>query len=75
MIAVASVVIPTLAWLIKEVLTLRKDMIRLQAHVENMHEVCRERGKLFTSQNSMLTRLDRNIVRLCQKQGVEYEGE
>jgi hypothetical protein len=73
MLAVSCVVVPTVGWLIREVLSLRKDILKIQHAIAAQQELCSERKIELTRGQATMTRLDRNLVRLCQHAGVDYE--
>lgn len=85
MLAVSVIVVPTVGWLVKEVLSLRRDFVRIQTQADDRHEALAEamkkrdenchRHQEWNEQNQRtLARLDRNIVRVCEKISVEFEG-
>lgn len=73
MLAISVLVVPAVAWLVKEVLSLRRDLVVLQVHMTEIDRNCTRHQAWNECIQAMLSRLDRNIVRLCQSSSVGYE--
>lgn len=73
MLAISVVVVPAVVWLVKEVLSLRRDLVILQSHAAEVDRNCHRHQSWAEGIQNTLTRLDRNIVRLCQSSKVGYE--
>jgi hypothetical protein len=75
-IAVA-LVIASICWLTKEVLSLRKDMTKIQTEtslrISEIKENCSRHQMWSQDLQKSLGRLDRNLIRLCAKQNVKCE--
>ncbi len=72
-VAITVVVVPSIAWLVREVLNLRGDMIHLQTRLDNTdREVARHQAWAGDLQRAV-GRVDRNVARLCQANGVKEE--
>lgn len=71
----ALVVVPSVAWLIKEVLALRNDMIKQQTEIANIKETCTRHQEWQSAQQKTLNRIDNNVVRICAKVEVDYDAE
>lgn len=74
----------SVAWLIKKVLYIEKEYVSLKNQFEERHihivetikemkEHCVSKHIEVADLHSTIIRLDRNIVRLCQSGGIEYE--
>jgi len=78
MFAISGVVVPTVGWLVKEVLALRKEMVKIQTqHHEcnkSMREAIERQEASTLRQQETLERLDRNIVRLCENSGTKFDA-
>lgn len=78
MFGLALIIIPSVCWLVSEVLSIRHDFVIFQAKVEERMEIRDEQHKRnqisYTDQQKMIARLDRNVVRMCEKAGVNYEA-
>ena len=75
MLAVSLVIIPSVAWLVREVLSLRGKMIEMETRQENMRENCTRHQIWNGEMQKTVSRMDKNIARLCQKNGVAETGE
>lgn len=73
MLAISVIVVPAVVWLVKEVLSLRRDLVILQSHMAEMDRSCTRHQIWSEGIQNTLYRLDRNIVRLCQSSKVGYE--
>lgn len=74
-LGVSGIALPTIAWLVKEVLSLRRDMVKLQTEWEKITSDCQRHQVWSEDRQKTLNRLDRNIVRLCEHAKVDYEQE
>lgn len=75
LLAVSLVIVPSVGWLVREVLTLRGKMIEIQIRQDNMRENC-DRHQIWNGEmQKTVSRMDKNIARLCQKNGVAETGE
>jgi len=70
---VGSIIIPTVGWLVREVLKLRNDLVAIQTKVAEISKDCDRHQKWSGALQESITRVDRNVVRLCQNAGIEGE--
>lgn len=86
MLAVSGIVIPTVGWLVKEIVSLRKDFVGMQVRHEEREKAvdlaidgitanCTRHQKWGEDMSKTVGRMDRNIVRLCAEKNVSYEEE
>ena len=75
MLAVSIVIIPSVAWLVREVLALRGKMIEIQTRQDTMRENCDRHQRWNGEMQKTVSRMDKNIARLCQQAGVAETGE
>jgi hypothetical protein len=73
-LAIGGVVVPCVAWLTREVLALRGKMIELETRMGAKDQECERHQKWAGDLQRAITRMDKNISRLCQKAGV-HESE
>jgi MFS superfamily sulfate permease-like transporter len=84
--AVAAGIVGAISWLVREVLAIRQKLVEVETtaiewrlKVETaLREVQEQKQSCmvtFSKLFSTLSRLDRNIVRLCEKASVTYEKE
>ena len=73
LVLVSLILVPSVAWLVKEVLTLRKDMVRLMVRMDGRDKDCERHQEWNSALQKTLERTDRNVVRLCTKADAEYE--
>ena len=79
-IVIASIAIPTLGWMILEFLRLRSRITKQDGKIAKLSlfvmqgekENLRQQAWLGEVQNTVI-RMDRNIVRLCEAQHVQYD--
>lgn len=71
-LAVLSVVVvPSISWLVKEVLDIRNHLVRTEEHLNNTDRRC-EDHRLWTKEiQGGVNRIDKNVCRLCQQNGIE----
>jgi len=85
---VGAILIPSTGWLLSSVLQTQKDMILVQTNMNMLQQQfidhC-QAGRAYQTDhtawstqqmgalNTTLNRMDRNIVRLCNKTGTDYE--
>jgi hypothetical protein len=69
------VVVPSGAWLVKEVLSLRNEMVKQQGEIAGIKENCLRHQAWQETLQRTLNRVDKNVVRLCEKNGVRYDPE
>lgn len=74
-LVISGIVFPTVGWLVFEVLSLRRDMVRLQTEWVKITKDCERHQHWAEERGRTVNRLDRNIVRLCQHAKVDYEQE
>jgi hypothetical protein len=85
LVGVSAIIIPSVGWLVKAVLTLKRDMLALQLELKNQCEnwtSSQARRDLEYMRNQQwnqetqrtLERVDRNMVRLCEKTGANFEA-
>ncbi len=72
-VTVTVVVVPSIAWLVREVLKLRGDMIKLQTRLDNTDTQVARHQKWAGDLQNAVGRVDRNVARLCQAAGVKEE--
>ena len=60
-------------WLVREVLSLRKDMTELAMEIKRITARCVERGNATIELTKLVRSIDVNVIRLCQSNGVHYE--
>lgn len=74
---VTGLVITAICWLTKEVLSLRKDLTKLQTEVgikiADIAQNCNRHQRWSEALQTSLGRVDRNMIRLCAKLDVDYE--
>lgn len=77
-VLLAGVIIPTFAWLVREVLALRRDFTAraemLDERWRNKDEQCIAHGEALKQGASLMQKTNNNVVRLCQKVGVDFES-
>jgi hypothetical protein len=70
MLAVSAVVIPSVAWLVNEVLALRVKIVEIETRMGDRDRTC-DRHQIWNAEiQRSVHRMDLNIARLCQKAGV-----
>ena len=76
---VSGIVLPCVAWLVKAVLKIQSDFTKFQAATEqrmkDRDESCQRHNNWTNDIQKTVVRSDKNIVRLCESQGVDYERE
>lgn len=70
-LALGTIITPSVAWLIREVLSLRGKMIELETRMMATDRECDRHQKWNSELQTSLTRVDKNVVRLCQASGVQ----
>jgi len=71
MFALSAVIVPSVAWLIREVLALRGKMIELETRMAATDRQCERHQRWSDALQISLTRVDKNVARLCQASGVK----
>jgi len=74
-LAVSVVIIPSIGWLVREVLAIRGKMIALEERMLAKDKDCDRHQKWAGEQQRAITRIDKNVARLCQNAGVRQEGD
>lgn len=69
------VIVPCIAWLIREVLSLRNCMVSQQTEIANIKENCRRHQMWQDEQQKTLARVDKNVVRICERNQIQYDAE
>jgi hypothetical protein len=69
-IAVGAVVVPSITWLIREVLALRGKMIELETRMSAKDKDCERHQNWQDALQRALTKIDKNISRLCQANNI-----
>ncbi len=74
---IAPLIVLTVAWLIREVVSIRRDFVKFKATSETqiaaIQQNCRRHQGWAEKMDGAIQRVDRNVVRLCQKSEIEYE--
>jgi hypothetical protein len=73
-LAIAALVVPSVAWLVREVLSLRGKMIELETRMDAKDRDCDRHQRQAVDVQRALSRIDRNVARLCQVSGIT-EGD
>ncbi len=85
-LGITAILVPSMAWLVKQVLCLRKDMVELQTQLtertqawvrafESIQDNCGQHRLANEETQKDLRRMDGNIIRLCQAGGLEYDSK
>jgi len=72
-VLLSAVIVPSVAWLVKEVLALRIKLVALETRVEAMSSNCLQHHRWQEEISSAVTRTDRNVARLCESAGVQFD--
>lgn len=72
---VVSTIILSISWLVKAVLTLQKDMVKIQTTVSSVIQNCNRHQKWMIDMSSDVKRMDKNIVKICAKLDVEEDSD
>jgi hypothetical protein len=70
-LALGVVVVPSIAWLVREVLSLRGEMIKLQTCQKHTEKECLRHQIWAAGHQRILSSVAKNISRLCMKAGVD----
>jgi len=70
---ISAVVVPSVAWLVKEVLSLRVRIATLEAQIEDMQSDCSRHQAWQSEIQKTVGRTDRNVARLCERAGVQFD--
>jgi len=73
-LAVSCVIVPSVAWLVKEVLALRGKMIELETRMDEQRKNCERHQQWNGALQSSINRMDKNIAKLCMKAGIAEES-
>lgn len=74
LLTVMSVVmVPSVAWLVKSIIALQRDFAQLKSEVGANARRCDDRFSVVTELGTLLRKIDRNVVRLGVKSGVDLE--
>lgn len=74
LLTVMSVVmVPSVAWLVKSIIALQRDFAQLKSEVGANARRCDDRFTVVTKLETLLSKIDRNVVRLGVKSGVNLE--
>lgn len=73
-IALAIVIAPSVGIVVKEVLSLRVRMTEIEVELTNIKGRCTERLQWMQNMDDTLKRVDRAVVAVATKLGVQLEG-
>ncbi len=75
---IGLLIVSSICWLVKEVLALRNDVTKLQTEtdikIKQIQNNCARHQHWAEGLQKSMGRMDRNLIRLCSKQEVEFEG-
>jgi hypothetical protein len=75
---VGLLIVASITWLVKEVLALRNDLTKLQTEtqlqIKQITQNCARHQHWAEGIQKSMGRMDRNLIRLCSKQEVEFES-
>jgi len=72
--AVAAFIVAAVCWLVREVLDIRRQLVELESRLSGIERECEKRLSWTKELSDSIARIDRNLVRLCEKNNVEFEG-
>jgi len=72
-VLLSAVICPSVAWLIREVLSLRVRIATLEAQIEDMQTDCSRHQAWQSELQKTVGRTDRNVARLCERAGVQFD--
>ena len=70
----ATVIIPSVAWLVKEVLSLRNKLVEHEVQIAAILKNCERHQEWQSELQKTISRVDNNVVRLCERNGVQYDA-
>ena len=73
-IIVTAIVIPSVAWLVKEVLSLRNKMVELETRFTMQAENCQRHLRWNEDTTNKLNTIATNIARPCQHNNLHFDN-
>lgn len=70
-----SVIIPSVAWLANRLMKMQVDIAGLEVKMVAMSQNCQRHQEWQMQLAGQLTRMNNNVVRLCQAANVQHEGD
>jgi len=74
-VSISVVIVPSVAWLVRAVLKLQIELAQMQTRESERDKNCERHQKWNGELQKALTRMDKNITRLCQQAGLREEAE
>ena len=65
-LAVGGVLTPSVAWLVREVLSIRLKLVALETRLDKKDKDCERHQEWAKEHQASIGRIDRNVARLCQ---------
>lgn len=72
-VIVSAIVIPSVGWLVREVLRMRLKLAELDVRLTGREAECQRHQKWAGTMQETLSRIERAVARLCQKAGVKED--
>jgi hypothetical protein len=72
-LCIGGILIPSVAWLVREVLALKTKLVQIEEHINNTDKRCGEHREWLKESSDKLDVMGRDIARICTKMGITEE--